>query len=671
MRGLLPLVAAGIVSLVTLPVRAESLVGLTSTGSLVAFDSEAPEEILVEVDVTGLIAGDSLVGIDFRPATKTLYGVGAAARLYTIDVTTGVATPVAGASFTPALSGSAFGIDFNPTVDRLRIVSNTGQNLRLDPAVATAAIVDTPLGPGSPNIVANAYSNNFAGATVTTLYAIDAASDALYIQNPPNSGTLNTVGILGIDITDTAGFDISPSTGAAWAALSPTGSGSSRLYRIDLFTGQAAEKGPIGDALSITDLSTSFELPVRGPLFAVTSTDLIAFSPATPTVIDSTHRLTGLAVGETPVALDLRPVTGELVLLTSAGTLYRVDRKTGATTLIGREPVALQGTSFGVDFNPGADRLRIVSEAAMNLRVNPDTGAIAATDAALSYDALDIHAGTSPTVGALAYDSSPPFTVATAFAIDTSLDLLVRLGGLDGTPSANTGLLFSVGPLGIDAPSSLSFDISETGVAFAAMVPPAEISPALFLIHLPTGAARALGAVATGAPILGLALESEAIPSGLALDPTNGPAAGGTDVTLTGERFLAGARVTVGSADATVTSVSPTTITFVTPPGTGSADVVVHNINGLEATAPTAFVYEDEGVGGSGAGGSAADGGASAGGGPQGGSGSGDDGCGCRLVGEDRTNTAAPLAILAGMAALLRRRRITNRPRLPRSTRRG
>ncbi len=167
--------------------------------------------------ITGLQPAEDALAIDLRPATGQIYLLGSSSRLYVLNPATGVAVAVGG-PFTPALSGAAFGFDFNPTVDRIRVVSDTGQNLRLNPDTGAVAGVDTALNPGAPHVVGSAYANNVAGATTTTLYAIDATTDQLYVQNPPNSGVLTPVGVpFSVDTSDAVGFDISANDNRAYA----------------------------------------------------------------------------------------------------------------------------------------------------------------------------------------------------------------------------------------------------------------------------------------------------------------------------------------------------------------------------------------------------------------------------------------------------------------------
>ena len=185
-------------------------------------------------------AGETILGIDMRPATGQLYALGSSSRLYTINMSSGAAAVVGTAPFTTLLSGTSFGFDFNPTVDRIRVVSNTGQNMRLDPNTGLIAAVDLPLNPGTPAVSAAAYTNNFAGAATTTLYVVDATTDKLYMQNPPNNGTLVEVGALGINITADNGFDIASKSGKAYGIFSI--GALTKLYTVDLTTGLAVSQ---------------------------------------------------------------------------------------------------------------------------------------------------------------------------------------------------------------------------------------------------------------------------------------------------------------------------------------------------------------------------------------------------------------------------------------------
>jgi hypothetical protein len=247
----------------------ETMYATTASNLLLTFDSRAPGRPRAVVRVSGLQRGERLLGIDVRPANGTLYGLGSTSRLYTIEPTSGVATPVGAEPFAIPLAGASFGFDFNPAVDRIRVVSDAGQNMRLHPDLGT--VVDAnpamdgiqPDGPltydattddsdpvdinagRTPGAVGAAYTNpDNDPATGTILYDLDVALDVLVIQAPPNNGVLNTVGGLGADVGPMAGFDIGRA-GVAYAAVN-RGYGRSVLVTVDLTTGRIAPVGLLG-----------------------------------------------------------------------------------------------------------------------------------------------------------------------------------------------------------------------------------------------------------------------------------------------------------------------------------------------------------------------------------------------------------------------------------------
>ena len=250
--------------------RAEKAVAVTASNKLLKFNAGIPGRILTTLNITGLQNGETLLGIDYRVAKDQLYALGSSGRLYTINEDTAVAS-IVGMPFAVTLEGTQFGFDFNPTVDRIRVVSNTGQNLRLHPDTGavvdsnpalegvqtdsklTYAAGDTSFGK-SPIAVGAAYSYNKADPKITTNFALDAATGALVTQGSregvmpavsPNTGQFFTVGSLGMSFT-TAAFDIQVLSDVAFAALNSDGSAASRWVTIDLKTGVAKSLGTVG-----------------------------------------------------------------------------------------------------------------------------------------------------------------------------------------------------------------------------------------------------------------------------------------------------------------------------------------------------------------------------------------------------------------------------------------
>jgi trimeric autotransporter adhesin len=499
---------------------------LTDRNSLLNFNPGQPGVINSVRFITGLARGEDVVGIDFRPATGQLYAATTANRIYIINPSNGNATPVGSAPLTSALSGATFGFDFNPVPDLIRLVSNADQDLRINPNNSVVAGVDGTLAyaAGDPNagqdpsVVGSAYTNSFAGTAITTLYGIDSNRDTLVTQGSlnsapvsPNTGQLFTVGSLGVDTGDLVGFDIAPATNAAFASLTPPGSRGSSLFKINLATGVATLLGPIGGGRLIRDIAFAVR-PEN--VYAVTASNrLIRFNPGTAGAINYSQPITGLGSGENVVGIDFRPARGTLFALTDASRIFTINTRTGAATLVGGTFTPnLNGASFGFDFNPVPDAIRLVSDGDQDLRISPNNSAVLGVDGTLAYAAGDLNAGQDPNIVGSAY-TLPPLagSVTTLYGIDSNLNALVTQGSLNSAPvSPNTGQLFTVGSLGpgVDPNSMLGFDISfETGAALASFNTDGGATTQLFRLNLGTGAATPLGAIGGGEIIRDIAIE--------------------------------------------------------------------------------------------------------------------------------------------------------------------
>jgi hypothetical protein len=224
--------------------------------------------------------------------------------------------------------------------------------------------------------------------------------------------------------------------------------------------------------------------------------------------------VTGLAAGDALVGIDYRVAKGVLFAVSKSGRVYTLDANTGALKAVGAEAgkVVLEGDAFGMDFNPVADRIRIVTSTGQNLRLHPDTGALAASDPATSYAPGDAQAGNKPELVAAAYTyNKKDDKLTTNYAIDRKSGSLVVQGSLEGAQpvvSPNTGLLKTVGSLGLGSLSDAALDIADvSGKAYAAIQTAGQSTTRLYEVNLATGAARAIGTVADGAALIGIAIE--------------------------------------------------------------------------------------------------------------------------------------------------------------------
>lgn len=421
-------------------------------------DASNPAAMSTPVAVTGLASGSALVGMDVRPATGQLYALGYDAaqqkgQIYTLDTNSAMLMPV-GPGITSFMLSGQVGFDFNPTVDRIRVVSSDAHDYRLHPVtgglVATDGTLMYAMGDvnagKNPNIGSGAYTNSYIGSTATTLYNYDDSLNVLTIQNPPNNGIQNTVGSSGLmqNLADpTSDIDIyfNPMTGqniAYFVANTGTNVNDS-LYTINLSTGMATVIRALNMPVKDIACMISRTPPVLNgiELYALSANDnLLRFNTSAPTHLISASPVSGLTPGQVLVGMDVRPVDLKLYGIgynaaTRVARIYTIDPATGVATPVSADSITnidLSGR-VGVDFNPVADRIRVVTSNDKNYRFNQLTGLLAANDSSLKYKNGDINFGANPDVSTAAYTNSivaPGSTLL--YTYDDSLNVLLTQG---------------------------------------------------------------------------------------------------------------------------------------------------------------------------------------------------------------------------------------------------
>ncbi|MDR7129605.1 hypothetical protein J2X69_001950 [Algoriphagus sp. 4150] len=445
-----------------------SFTALTADNKILMYDARNLTSPTASMDITGLGSGEMILSIDYRPATGQLYALSSMSRLYHINENSGVATALGAESFTPATQGANPSLDFNPTVDRIRLVTESGQNLRLHPELGTMVATDGSINGGmNPRIGAVAYTNSFSGATSTTLFDIDFEQDKLYKQVPPNDGGLEEVGDLGVDFEGLGDMDINPDNSVALAVNRKDDE--SRLYTIDLDSGKATWVGTFSQPV----VSLAFK---TNPIAYATDSEnkLYRFDPTNPSPI--AVDMTGLQEGEMIVGLDFRPLNGQLLAVSNMSRLYSVNPSNGAVAAIG-EPLmpSVMGAFVGFDFNPTVDRIRLVTDQGQNLRLHPDLGTVVAVDGNLNPG--------SPIASGAAYSENYAGTTSTTlFVIDAQNNMLYQVS------PPNDGMLVEIGPLGINLTDDNGFDIGGmSDMAYGVFT--VDGSSGVYSVNLMTGAA--------------------------------------------------------------------------------------------------------------------------------------------------------------------------------------
>lgn len=535
---------------------------LTDANQLASLNRDNPTQLRTSTELSGFMtSGEVAIGMDFRPFNGNLYVVTKDAsdvgRVYTANTTTGALTFIATLVADPAddspgnaayttLLGDNFGVDFNPAADALRVVSDAGQNLRIfldedrrPTKTAGQTITDLEIngGPANAETTGAAYTNSFDGTSSTRLFDIDTVNGRLVQQNA-NPGTLTDIAPLGVSATAVNGFDIDPETNVGYALL--TVGGSKGLYTVripdpaetlPITTNAAALLGNVNIGGNVIGLAVELnENPtVVGLNGTLTAPTLFSFSLRTPNTISSPVAVTGLAMGDQLLGIDVRPATGELYGFVRNGTdgkLYTINPDTGAATLesnltnaiaMGPTLVFDAAKSYSIDFNPAADRLRLVSSGSgdgENYRINVDTGATIIESDQLAAPGGDANGGDLQADAGAPTPAAADFSV-TQIAYTRNFSSTIRptpptkMFDIDATNSTllqqlppNTGLLRQIGAIGSSLDNFAGFDVvgGDDGTrVIAGRV--GTVGPfSLFDVNLGNGAATAAGAlIGTGA----------------------------------------------------------------------------------------------------------------------------------------------------------------------------
>lgn len=533
---------------------------ITDNNQLYSFNSAAPASAPSAVSITGLNGGDILVSIDRRPLNGMLYGLGynstaGTVQLYTISPITNAAYPVGttgsfvDGSSNPVRIGvdanTVIDMDFNPSADRVRVVTDNSQNFRINPnsgafvdgnlgGGAIAGVnMDGPINSGTTTVDGAAYTNSELGQTTTTLYTLDGASDSLYIQNPPNLGTQTGAISLSSTIVRTRGFDIprgvnvgtsnNPvSSGSGYAVLELQSSSQQLFCTVNLTSGAIASIGEIGGGSANIE-SFSIESLNAVPMFGLSSDNasLVRFSSATPGTVSSAS-ISGLGGSESIATIDWDSQSGALYgfgvnATTNTGTLYILDPLSGAATAVGSTggvafvdsigspidfPALSSGYSMSID--PTTRRATVLTSGGTNFRINISTGSPidgnlgSGTPIAGTNPDGSLNGPTSPSAWSHT-NSHPGSVVTTRYVLDgTSNGIYFESNSSTRTYTAGNTITLNGTP--IDFSNRIAFDIAPetqasisdqpvtTGTAYAFLN-----SNMLYSIDLATGNATALG----------------------------------------------------------------------------------------------------------------------------------------------------------------------------------
>ncbi|MGQ0467926.1 MAG: DUF4394 domain-containing protein [Sporichthyaceae bacterium] len=244
--------------------------------------------------------------------------------------------------------------------------------------------------------------------------------------------------------------------------------------------------------------------------------ELLCLRTALPGAARSVGKVRGLDSGTSLIGIDYRPSNGKLYGVGTNGAIYTVNTATARATKVVKglkDPegtkVSLKGSTFGIDFNPAVDLLRVIGSGGQNLRINVTNG-VTNVDGTLTYPMTPMApatTGTGITGAAYTNNDGNPATGTTLFDIDTKRDQVVIQS------PANAGSLAATGALGRNVSAGSGFDIysflrdgkAVQVEAYAALANGGR--SALYEVDLLDGSLRRIGEFPSGkGVIVGLAL---------------------------------------------------------------------------------------------------------------------------------------------------------------------
>lgn len=363
------------------PAPFNTFYALGENSILYELDISNPEKIVSRIKIETSSDSETIVAIDFRPCTAQLYALSNEGKMYSVNVNHNrISSPqpinriTASADFT----ASTFGFDFNPVTDRIRLVTNKGENLVLEPRNGGLdKDHGSPFGVTTPNVGAVAYTNNYSGASHTRLLGIDPVTDKLIEYLNAAAGELKTIGDLGIDILEVGGFDISPrSSGGKEYAIASVRIGQRwELHHVELETGKLLKLGdlPSGEILGIAiPTPVAYALGHFNRLLIFNPMDQVETDPERLIV---ERPITGLPMDAAILAIDLSVESfPKLYAIADNLRIYEIRPGSGEAreVLILRPEYDLpEDIGMGMDFNPFDNSIQVVvsSKETFNLPV--------------------------------------------------------------------------------------------------------------------------------------------------------------------------------------------------------------------------------------------------------------------------------------------------------------
>ena len=235
-----------------------------------------------------------------------------------------------------------------------------------------------------------------------------------------------------------------------------------------------------------------------------TAGKLLKFDSDNPRKLRS-KQITGLPMGVSIKGIDFRPASGDLYALGSDRVVYRLNPNTAIAVPEGKSfdlmPSVLNSDNNGFDFNPTVDKIRVTSDAADNLRLNPDDGTLLIVDTKLTPAGVQVVGSAYTNSSFTAFATRPTVTELYAYDVGASPDKLWI------QRPANAGTLIMPQSTGLNLSGNLGFDIAgKENQGWLAGARDGRRSSSLYRLDINTGRTKQVGRIGDGShTITGLA----------------------------------------------------------------------------------------------------------------------------------------------------------------------
>lgn len=459
--------------ILNVPVSAANAYLLTSNNRIIGVDLDNMEyarSVRAVAQATtantpgALDPSEEILDIDYRNSEGTLYALtrtvttsGVTSRIVSIAPTSGALTRVSTLTGVTLSATDTYSIDFNPVADRLRIISSSGTNIKVDVLTGNASTNGTT----SSVINGIAYTDTFtpgsAAGRNTILFGLDLSNDQRYTIDP-TSGTLTANVPLGVDATAVTGFDIDPSGQRDGVAIL-TVAGQPRIYTINTqATANAATlKGELfnlgnGETYKGLSLITSanptvLALDASNNLYSFNAQTPAQLSAASPVILPNSAQL---------ISIDFSIKDGVLYGLGNDGFVYDLTASKSPTSAKNTTALTLgtlAGTRNTIDMSPIDGRLRLIRSAENTSSLTNLTDNSSAAGGAISP---------TSNIAAAAYTQNyADVTASRLFAIDLLTNRILFQD--ESTTTTADMMLSQASALGISPLGPVGFDISGRG----------------------------------------------------------------------------------------------------------------------------------------------------------------------------------------------------------------